>query len=225
MNVGTPRKPKKIQWVIRALSRPEIRRIEEGVSRSREVQQGRNASPDLRYQTSLRIVVEGTVSPPLNAVAVGIGIVSGIEFLEESLKMKSGLIELLPARSTAFRLRPDRRERRDGGEGGGKLSGRGCGAGCCTWPGDMVVRTRIGCITRSALTIGLGHADAERCLRVGETGANMIYAFAEFARRGDDRPIWSRRRPARYRRPARGGWASGRDRPWRVQVMDRPRRR
>lgn len=95
VNVGTPRKPKKILWVIRALSRPEIRRIEEGVARSRDVQQGRNASPDLRYQTSLRIVVEGTVSPPLNELAVGIGIVSGIEFLEESLKMKSGLIEQL----------------------------------------------------------------------------------------------------------------------------------
>jgi hypothetical protein len=95
VNVGTPRKPKRILWVIRALSRPEIRRIEESVANSREVQQGRNASPDLRYQTSVRIVVAGTVSPPLNDLAINIGLVSGIDFLEEALKMKSGLIEQL----------------------------------------------------------------------------------------------------------------------------------
>jgi hypothetical protein len=93
VNVGTPRKPKKILWVIRALERHEIRRIEESVQSSRGVRDGRGASPEIRFLTSVRIVVEGTVTPDLRAGAKQIGLASPHDFLEESLKFKSGLIE------------------------------------------------------------------------------------------------------------------------------------
>ena len=93
INVGTPRRPKKILWVIQALDRHTIRRIEESVTSSRGVQQGRGASPEVRFITSVRIVVEGTVVPDLKAGAMQIGIGSPHDFLEESLKFKSGLIE------------------------------------------------------------------------------------------------------------------------------------
>jgi hypothetical protein len=95
VNVGTPRKPHKILWIIRPLERHEIRRIEESVANRRDIQAGRAASPDLRYQTSLRIVTEGTVVPDLFAGAKTIGLASPGDFLEEALKKKSGLIEQL----------------------------------------------------------------------------------------------------------------------------------
>jgi hypothetical protein len=93
VNVGTPRKPKKILWVIQALERHTIRRIEESVTSSRGVQQGRGATPEVRFLTSVRIVVEGTLIPDLKAGAAQTGIISPHDFLEESLKYKSGLIE------------------------------------------------------------------------------------------------------------------------------------
>lgn len=95
VNVGTPRKPNKILWIIRPLERAEIRRIEESVASRRDIQAGKQASPDLRYQTSLRIVTEGTVVPDLRAGAAKIGLASPGDFLEEALKKKSGLIEQL----------------------------------------------------------------------------------------------------------------------------------
>jgi len=93
LNVGSPAKPKWINWEIKTVDLDTLRRIRrQSQAGSRAQRRGAQAGEIDEVEANLRIVLEGTASPDLHDIAKQMGDIDPAETLKRRFSHKPGLI-------------------------------------------------------------------------------------------------------------------------------------
>lgn len=101
LNVGSISQPRKIRWRIRALPRETIDKIrEESLPQSNRAMR-RGALGNLlgdqkqQFKANVRLIIAATLDPDVRAVSARTGLASPEEFLLETFRYVSGLVEFI----------------------------------------------------------------------------------------------------------------------------------
>lgn len=92
LNVGTRKKPVWIEWEIRAVDLDELKKIRSQAAGNRSQRRSRDAPELDESEANLRIVLKGTISPDLAAVAKQKGLADPADVLRLKLGRKPGLL-------------------------------------------------------------------------------------------------------------------------------------